>query len=182
MAGLQYNFFPTDFLYPRAAPKLRTLEKATDLPLQTTKADHAASDLEQLKIQHRGVQVVKIAKYPPVMHAIFVNADTVRIVKLVKIMIMNFRIGLFMGLPFLPLCSYFACLSSCLQYNFFPTDFFYPRTTLQSMILEPTNKAVTLPLQPTKIEDVAGIIEQLKIQHRRVKVVKIAKSYPAMHG
>ncbi|RXH92885.1 hypothetical protein DVH24_011909 [Malus domestica] len=65
MAGLQYNFFPADFLYPRTAPKLRTLEKATDLPLQTTKADHAASDIEQLKIQHRGVQVVKIAKSPP---------------------------------------------------------------------------------------------------------------------
>ncbi|KAM1125600.1 hypothetical protein ACFX1Q_040879 [Malus domestica] len=138
MAGLQYNFFPTDFLYPRTAPKLKTLEKATDLPLQTTKADHAASDIEQLKIQHRGVQVVKIAKSPPVMHG--------------------------------------------LQYNFFPTDFFYPRTTPQPMILEPTNKAATLPLQTTKIEDVAGHVEQLKIQHRGVKVVKIAKSHPAMHS
>ncbi|KAB2596994.1 hypothetical protein D8674_042734 [Pyrus ussuriensis x Pyrus communis] len=179
MAGLQYNFFPTDFLYPRAAPKLRTLEKATDLPLQTTKADHAASDLEQLKIQHRGVQVVKIAKSPPVMHAFFVNADTVRVVKLVKIMTMNFRIGLFMGYLF---DNYVVTLLACLQYNFFPTDFFYPRTTPQSMILEPTNKAATLPLQTTKIEDVAGHIEQLKIQHRGVKVVKIAKSHPAMHG
>ncbi|KAM1306715.1 hypothetical protein PS2_009109 [Malus domestica] len=70
MAGLQYNFFPTDFLYPRTS-QLRALEttnKATVLPLKTTKTDHVADDLEQLKIQHRGVQVVKISKSPPSMH------------------------------------------------------------------------------------------------------------------
>ncbi|KAM1294341.1 hypothetical protein ACFX13_014701 [Malus domestica] len=65
MVGLQYFFFPTDFLYPRTTPQLRNLDEATVLPLQTTKTDHVASELEQLKIQYRGVQVVKIAKSPP---------------------------------------------------------------------------------------------------------------------
>ncbi|KAL6272773.1 hypothetical protein ACE6H2_023465 [Prunus campanulata] len=69
MAGLQYNFFPTDFFYPRTAPQ--AANKPVVLPLQTTQLDHvAAGDLEQLKalaIQRRGVQAVQVAKSPP-MH------------------------------------------------------------------------------------------------------------------
>lgn len=62
MAGLQYNFFPTDFLYPRQ--QLDTTNRAAAagtvaLPLQNTTC--SAADLEQLKalvIENRGVQVV----------------------------------------------------------------------------------------------------------------------------
>ncbi|PRQ49685.1 hypothetical protein RchiOBHm_Chr2g0124691 [Rosa chinensis] len=73
MAGLQYNFFPTDFLYPR--PQLDATNKAAAAtvalpPLQTTTC--SAADLQQLKalvIQNRGVQVIvkksTVAKSPP---------------------------------------------------------------------------------------------------------------------
>lgn len=76
MAGLQYNFFPTDFLYPRqqldATNKAAAAAAATVAlpPLQTTTC--SAADLQQLKalvIQNRGVQVIvkksTVAKSPP---------------------------------------------------------------------------------------------------------------------
>lgn len=66
MAGLQYNFFPTDFLYPRQqldatnrAAAAAAAAGTVALPLQTTTC--SAADLEQLKalvIENRGVQVV----------------------------------------------------------------------------------------------------------------------------
>ncbi|KAK9922222.1 hypothetical protein M0R45_030697 [Rubus argutus] len=62
MAGLQYNFFPTDFLYPRQqldATNRAAAAGTVALPLQTNTC--SAADLEQLKalvIQNHGVQVV----------------------------------------------------------------------------------------------------------------------------
>ncbi|CAB4316907.1 unnamed protein product [Prunus armeniaca] len=46
MAGLQYNFFPTDFFYPRTAPQ--AANKPVVLPLQTTKLDHVAASSSKL--------------------------------------------------------------------------------------------------------------------------------------
>lgn len=99
MAGLQYNFFPTDFFYPRTAPQ--AANKPVVLPLQTNKLDHvAASDLEQLKalaIQRRGVQAVQVAKSPP-MHGWIICKN------LMKIDAMNFGVLLLrrsFSIPFL---------------------------------------------------------------------------------
>lgn len=66
MAGLQYNFFPTDFLYPRPKPVVAMDANGSVInvvPLQTRKKEVAAADNININIteQPKSLALIKVS-------------------------------------------------------------------------------------------------------------------------
>ncbi|KAK2975505.1 hypothetical protein RJ640_027632 [Escallonia rubra] len=90
---LQYNFFPTDFYFPRPTP---VSDQQQVLPVQTQGHDTTAASEDPKSLVFRNMQNKKN--------------------KIVKFYDDGFLVGYTVG-----------SLMAGLQYNFFPTDFYYPR-------------------------------------------------------
>ncbi|KAF5772108.1 hypothetical protein HanRHA438_Chr13g0583961 [Helianthus annuus] len=62
MAGLQYNFFPTDFLYPQSTSISRDITLPQTIPLNTQKPDVLLEDLTMRKSSNTVTKQIKTLK------------------------------------------------------------------------------------------------------------------------
>ncbi|KAI3788268.1 hypothetical protein L2E82_01028 [Cichorium intybus] len=166
MAGLQYNFFPTDFLYPQGTPISRDAIHPQTLPLNTQKTDISLEDSTKMMSANGIKKQIKTLKLSVTSSHQF---EQVNVYKYSYIGPKIIKTILFLH-------SSTKSSMAGLQYNFFPTDFLYPQPTKKiADVTVPQVFTLNSKKQKVSIDDLNKMKSSIGAKNR-IKAIELLPS------